>query len=328
MANSGVKRGLGMTSPFPNLSGSDGYVLTKQRSAEAGMAWKVPSTAPIVVGLTDATSIALNAALGNTFTVTLGGNRTLANPSNPVNGQTITVQVTQPASGGPWTLAFGSAYTFFPAQPTPILSTSGGAVDLLQFTYISALSEWLLTGALIHDMTASTNGPVGLTPGSFGFALATMLNGAGSSTLLTCTGELAFMALVTATETTTISTLGANVHTAGVTAGTGVNLMAIFAGAAGGAQLGVTGDMTTAFESTGKAEGSLGSAVPVVAGKNYYLAVLANFTGTALQLDGASTAFNTFGTLVLTGQSTSHATMPTTVPTLTGESYSAVMWGR
>ena len=42
------------------------------------------------VTLTDAATIATDASLGNLFRVTLGGNRTLGNPTNPVDGQKVT----------------------------------------------------------------------------------------------------------------------------------------------------------------------------------------------------------------------------------------------
>ena len=41
--------------------------------------------APTVVNLTDATTIAVDASLGNDFRVTLGGNRTVGTPANPAD---------------------------------------------------------------------------------------------------------------------------------------------------------------------------------------------------------------------------------------------------
>ena len=73
-----------------------------------------------VVSLTDAASISVNAALGNLFRVTLGGNRTLANPSGGTDGQMIRVEVTQDGSGSR-TLAYGTAYDFGSAG-TPTLA--------------------------------------------------------------------------------------------------------------------------------------------------------------------------------------------------------------
>ncbi len=60
-------------------------------------------------GLTDGASIAVNAFLSNNFTVTLGGNRTLANPTNTTAGQWLDFVITQDGSGSR-TLAFGAGY--------------------------------------------------------------------------------------------------------------------------------------------------------------------------------------------------------------------------
>jgi hypothetical protein len=100
-------------------------------------------TVPVVVPLTDAATIAINAAAGNDFRVTLGGNRTLGNPSNPVDGQKIVIWVTQDGTGSR-TLAYGSAYGFAASLSAPVLSTAAGAVDVLGFEYFAPKSKWLL----------------------------------------------------------------------------------------------------------------------------------------------------------------------------------------
>ena len=48
-----------------------------------------------VTALTDAASIATDLALSNNFSVTLAGNRTLANPTNTVAGQSGSIFITQ-----------------------------------------------------------------------------------------------------------------------------------------------------------------------------------------------------------------------------------------
>lgn len=54
---------------------------------------------PSVVTLTDAATISVNASLGNQFTVTLGGNRTLGNPTSAVNGQLLLFAIRQDGTG-------------------------------------------------------------------------------------------------------------------------------------------------------------------------------------------------------------------------------------
>lgn len=105
--------------------------------------WLAPAGAP-AVALTDAATIAVNAALGNLFRVTLAGNRTLGAPSNPADGQVVSFEITQDATGSR-TLAYASAYEFSTTLASPTLSTAAGKVDLLSFRYSSVASKWRCT---------------------------------------------------------------------------------------------------------------------------------------------------------------------------------------
>jgi hypothetical protein len=58
------------------------------------------SVVPNVVSLTDDTTIAIDASLGQQFSVTLGGNRTLENPTNAENGQLLLFIIRQDGTGG------------------------------------------------------------------------------------------------------------------------------------------------------------------------------------------------------------------------------------
>jgi len=89
-----------------------------------------------VTGLTDASSISTNMALSNNFSVTLGGNRTLANPTNIVAGQSGSFFVTQDSSGSR-TLAYGNKFKFS-AGTAPVLSTAGASIDRLDYIVKSA----------------------------------------------------------------------------------------------------------------------------------------------------------------------------------------------
>lgn len=82
------------------------------------------------VALTDGTTIAVDASQGALFTVTLGGNRTLSNPTNLTSGQTYRVRVSQDGTGAR-TLAFGTNYLFSGAST---LTTTASAIDMLTFT--------------------------------------------------------------------------------------------------------------------------------------------------------------------------------------------------
>lgn len=84
-----------------------------------------------VTALTDGTSISIDLADSNNFSVTLGGNRTLANPSNIVAGQSGSIFITQDGTGSR-TLAYGSYYDFA-GGTAPTLSTSASAVDRIDY---------------------------------------------------------------------------------------------------------------------------------------------------------------------------------------------------
>ena len=93
--------------------------------------------------LTDASSIAWNLATQQVARVTLGGNRTLANPSNLVDGGTYILTVKQDGTGSR-TLLYGSAYKWAGAS-SPTLSTNANAVDILTFisdgTYLYGVAQ-------------------------------------------------------------------------------------------------------------------------------------------------------------------------------------------
>jgi len=82
-----------------------------------------------ISALTDASTITPNFATANNFSVTLGGNRTLANPTNLTAGQSGVIVITQDGTGSR-TLAYGS-YFKFPTGTAPTLTTTASAVDVL-----------------------------------------------------------------------------------------------------------------------------------------------------------------------------------------------------
>lgn len=100
-----------------------------------------PASIPTVVPLTDAATIAVDASLGSVFTVTLGGNRTLGNPTNPNNEQRITIQFTQDATGSR-TLAFGTKFAGTTTNPLPTISTAANKIDWIGFRYVQATDKW------------------------------------------------------------------------------------------------------------------------------------------------------------------------------------------
>ena len=84
-----------------------------------------------VSALTDGATITPDFAVANNFSVTLGGSRTLANPTNLTTGQSGVIRIAQDATGSR-TLAYGS-YWKFPGGTAPTLTTTASAVDVLAY---------------------------------------------------------------------------------------------------------------------------------------------------------------------------------------------------
>lgn len=84
-----------------------------------------------ITALTDGTTITPDFNDNNFYSVTLGGNRTLANPTNIVAGQSGSIFITQDGTGSR-TLAYGS-YFKFPFGSVPTLTTTASAVDRLDY---------------------------------------------------------------------------------------------------------------------------------------------------------------------------------------------------
>ena len=89
-----------------------------------------------ILTLTDAASITSDFAKGNNFLVTIGGDRTLAAPSNAVAGQSGSIYIIQDGSGSR-TLSYNTVWQFVSAT-VPTLSTGAGDVDMLVYMTRSA----------------------------------------------------------------------------------------------------------------------------------------------------------------------------------------------
>jgi hypothetical protein len=101
-----------------------------------------------VSALTDGATITPNFALANNFSLTIGGNQTLANPTNLVAGQSGVILITQDGTGSR-TLAYGSNWKFA-GGAAPILTTTPAAVDALVY-YVNSSSA--ITTALINNIS-------------------------------------------------------------------------------------------------------------------------------------------------------------------------------
>lgn len=86
------------------------------------------------VALTSASSVSWDAkAAANAFLL-LGHNVTFAAPSNAVEGAIISVEIAQPSSGGPYTVAWNTVFEFA-ASTAPTMTATASKTDIFSFRY-------------------------------------------------------------------------------------------------------------------------------------------------------------------------------------------------
>lgn len=149
----------------PNTAASSSFTptgtvaSTTVQTAIAEVASEAATNAYGAQTLTDAASVAWNAALGVSAVVTLGGNRTLANPTNATAGQRLTLVVVQDGTGGR-TLAFDTAFAFKYGL-APVLDKSAAGRTILEFVYdgtkFNCLQYSLPSCQLTHTANQSVN---------------------------------------------------------------------------------------------------------------------------------------------------------------------------
>lgn len=99
---------------------------------------------PPVAAAFHATEMAVNCALSNVFTTTLGANVTTAPTfSNLKDGQTINWFLTQDGVGSK-TMTWPASFKW-PGGAPGVLSTGANAVDLLVGTYRAATGHWYVS---------------------------------------------------------------------------------------------------------------------------------------------------------------------------------------
>jgi hypothetical protein len=98
--------------------------------------------ATAVVALTYAATVTTDASAGDIFDLTLTGNVTLANPTNPVDGKTIRWRIRQDATGSR-TVTLGNKFVIPSTATDPLpFSTAANKMDLLAATYHAGRDKW------------------------------------------------------------------------------------------------------------------------------------------------------------------------------------------
>ena len=91
-----------------------------------------------ITTLTDGATVTPDFAASNNYTLTLGGNRTIANPTNLTAGQSGSIFLVQDGTGSR-TASWGS-YWDFAGGTAPTLTTTASAVDRIDYVVRSSIS--------------------------------------------------------------------------------------------------------------------------------------------------------------------------------------------
>lgn len=97
---------------------------------------------PVVVQLADAATLATNAAQGNLFRATIAGNRTLAAPSHPVDGQRLVWEITAYGGARSLSVATGAGGFAFGSDTPALTAIAAGTTDMLGAIYNAAVNRW------------------------------------------------------------------------------------------------------------------------------------------------------------------------------------------
>jgi hypothetical protein len=108
------------------------------RIAQNGVITIQNGAVAVIDTLTDGANITPDFAAGCNFTVTLGGNRTLDNPTNLTAGQSGSIFIVQDGTGSRL-LSFGSSWDFT-GGTAPTLSTGANSVDRIDYVVRSGTS--------------------------------------------------------------------------------------------------------------------------------------------------------------------------------------------
>lgn len=133
-----------------NPKGASASVSARFTTDESNISGKFPTAGGTFTGkiaeavsvLSDGATPALDASLGNIFTLSAGGDRTIAVPSNASAGQKIIIR--HYASGGARTLALntGANGFRFGSDITALTQTASGKTDYIGCIWNVADSKW------------------------------------------------------------------------------------------------------------------------------------------------------------------------------------------
>jgi hypothetical protein len=135
---------VGSTGAFTSTLSATDLTATVGLTTSSGGKFTFAHTAPVVVTFS-ATAMVFDCSLSNVFTVAMTANVTVAPTyTNPKDGQTINIFLTQDATGSR-TITWGTSVKIAGGTTQGTLSTAANSVDLAVLTYRSATTFWYLT---------------------------------------------------------------------------------------------------------------------------------------------------------------------------------------
>lgn len=100
---------------------------------------------PMIVTLTDAATVTVDASLGRVFrlltTSGVGATRAIGAPSNPVDGHMILFEITQDGTGSR-AVTWNAIFSFPTDIPSPTMTTTANKRDRVGFIYRSDATKW------------------------------------------------------------------------------------------------------------------------------------------------------------------------------------------
>lgn len=100
----------------------------------------------IEVAVAFANPLVIDSAAGDVFEVTLTASTVIGAPLNPAAGRRIVFRLIQGGTGSYTITSWNAVFKFCDSLPTPVLSTTVGKRDYLQFQYNGTSSTWDFIG--------------------------------------------------------------------------------------------------------------------------------------------------------------------------------------
>lgn len=141
--------------------------------------------APAYFTVTEGPTTTIDASEANNQSLTLTGNRAMAAPTNPTDGEPLTLLVIQDATGG--RLLTWDPIFLFPGGQPPLLATTPGSMDRFDMSYNAALNKWVVGVFSAIGAASGSQFNIVISQNQIEFNLAQYLGSVGSAATVTIT---------------------------------------------------------------------------------------------------------------------------------------------